>query len=204
MVSLSLVLFLSCICFVGGDWCWGPRYLAVLVPLWALAFPFVSLNRVRRELVVAIVGAGLLVQVMALSVENQRFFFEKGFNDYFWAEDSWVYFKCSALFARVGEAVSLSEGVPPTARLFNSIPIPEWSTYTILGPPRDVPRYLAPSWIRNYKIYFVPRPWPLWMSYLPPRLRPVNLDAWLVGLLSFATLGAALIYRGFQKRECNE
>jgi hypothetical protein len=202
LASLSLVLFLSCICFVGGDWCWGPRYLAVLVPLWALAFPFVSFNRIRRELVIAIVALGLLVQVMALSVENQRFFLERGFQDYFWAEDPWVYFKYSALFARVGEAVSLSEDVPPNAQFFNSLPIPEWTTYTILGPPRYVPRYLAPSWIRNYQIYFIPRPWPLWMSYLPPRLRPVNLDAWLVGLLSLAMLGTGFICRGFQKREC--
>jgi hypothetical protein len=204
MASLSLVLFLSCICFVGGDWCWGPRYLAVLVPLWALVFPFVPLNRARRKLVVAIVGVGLLVQVMALSVENQRFFLENGFRDYFWAEDSWVYFKHSALFERVGEMMSLTDGLPPTARFFNSLPVTNWCTYTLLGPPPEMDRSLSPSWMRNYKIFYLPRPWPLWMSYLPPPQRPVDLDAWLVGLLGLVGLGAGLIYRGFKTGNANE
>jgi hypothetical protein len=200
--SLILILFISCIAFVGGDWCWGPRYLTLLLPLWALGFPFAVGVNVRRDLAVAVIGVGFLVQVLALSVENQRFFFERGLNDTFWAEDSWGYFKRSALFARVGEAVSLSEGVPPTAQLFNSIPIPDWSTYTILGPPPDVPRKLAPLWMRNYKIYFVPRPWPLWMSWLPPSLRPVDMRPWLLSLLSVAIAGAGLIYRGLRTREC--
>jgi len=86
--SCALVLFLSCICFVGGDWCWGPRYLTVLLPLWALALPFLELDRAKRKLSVALVCMGLLVQVMALSLENQRLFFENGFRDYFWAEDA--------------------------------------------------------------------------------------------------------------------
>ena len=200
--SLILVLFLSCISFAGGDWCWGPRYLTPLLPLWALVFPFAVGVNVRRDLAVAVVGVGLLVQVLALGVENQRFFFERGLNDFFWAEDSWVYFKRSALFARVGEAASLSEGMPPTAQFFNSIPITDWSTYTVLGPPPSVPRRLAPQWIRNFKIYFVPRPWPLWMSWLPPSRRPVDMRAWLLSLLSVAIAGAGLIYRGLRKGEC--
>ena len=196
--SLILVLFISCIAFAGGDWCWGPRYLVVLLPLWALAFPFTVGYRVKRNLAFAIVGVGFLVQGLALSVENQRFFFERGLNDFFWAEDSWFYFKHSALFARVDEAVSLREGVPPTARLFNSIPAPELTTYSLLGPPRKVPRKLAPIWIRNYQIYFLPRPWPLWMSWLRPDQRPIDVGAWLVGLLSTTVLGASLAYRGFK------
>jgi hypothetical protein len=201
LASLLLVLFLSCICFVGGDWCWGPRYLAVLVPLWALTFPFISFNRVRRELAVAIIGVGVLVQVMALSVDTQRFFLEKEFHDYFWAEDHWVYFKCSALFTRLGETVSLSEGPPPNAHLFNSYPVAEWGA-DMFAVPRRGPRWLARTWIRDDKMFFIPRPWPLWMPYLPPRARSVNPDAWLVGLLSLAMLGTAFICRGFQKREC--
>jgi hypothetical protein len=202
MATLLLVSFLSCICFVGGDWCWGPRYLAVLLPLWALSVPFIPLNRVRRDLVVMVIGLGLVVQIMALSVENQRFFMEKGFRDYFWAEDGWVYFKHSALFDRVGEMASLRHGLPPTARLFNSIPITEWYTYSLLGPPPGSDRSLAPLWIRNFKIYFLPRPWPLWMTYVPPPLRPVDLEAWLAGLLTIIACGAGFIHRGFQRKEC--
>jgi len=199
--SLVLVFFLSWIAFVGGDWCWGPRYLAVLLPLWALALPFTVGHGVGKKLALAIIGVGFLVQALALSVENQRFFFERGLNDFFWAEDSWFYFKHSALIARVGEAISLREGVPPTAHLFNSIPAPELTTYCPLGPPRNIPRKLAPTWMRQFQIYFLPRPWPLWMSWLPPGARPIDMGPWLVGLLSTCILGAGLIYRGLQVRE---
>ncbi len=187
--TAALVSFLSCISFVGGDWCWGPRYLTVLLPLWALTLPFVSLGKTWKQVGVGIVGLGLLVQVMALSVENQRFFFEKGFHDYFWAEDAWVYFKHSALFTRADEMVSLSSGVPSTARHFNAIPIPDWCTYTILGPPPTVAR---DAWMRNYKIFYLPRPWPLWMAYLPPAIRPIQMGSWLWGLLGLAILGSVL------------
>ncbi len=200
--TLPLVGFLSCICFVGGDWCWGPRYLTPLLPLWALAFPYVSLHGVRRRLAVLIIGMSLVVQVMALSVENQRFFFGQGFRDYFWAEDPWVYFKHSALFTRVDEVFSLGDGVPATAKYFTSVPITDWSTYTILGPPPEWDRSLSMLWMRKYKIYFLPRPWPLWMSYLPKPLRPINENACLLGLLSVTALGIGLMGRGVKRREC--
>lgn len=197
LTTIALVTFLSCISFVGGDWCWGPRYLTVLLPLWALTLPFISLGKSWRQVSVAIVGLGLLVQVMALSVENQRFFFENDLHDYFWAEDAWVYFKRSALFSRAGEMVSLSAGVPATARYFNAIPVPDWCTYTILGPPPTVSRN---AWMRNYKIFYFPRPWPLWMAYLPPAIRPIQIEAWLWGLLGLAVLGGCLARGGLEGR----
>jgi len=199
--SLILLLFISCISFAGGDWCWGPRYLAPLLPLWALFLPFTVGVNVRRDLALAVIAVGFLVQALALSVENQRFFFETRLDDYFWAEDSWTYFKRSALFARVGEVASLSEGAPPTAQFFNSIPMPDWSTYTILGPPVGMPRDLAPQWIRNYKIFFLPRPWPLWMCSLPPSLRAIDIRSWLLGLMSMALAGMGLIHRGLRNAE---
>lgn len=197
--TLALMSFLSCIDFAGGDWSWGPRYLTILVPLWALAFPFILVKRLSRHTVLAIVGVSFLVQAMALTVETQRFFFERGFKDYFWEEDEWVYFKHSALFARVGETLSLADGPPSTARFFNSAPPTEGCTYTILGPPSQWPRSISPIWMRNFKIYYLPRPWPLWMSYLPPELRPISLGAWLLGLFGLTALGAGLIHQGFQE-----
>ena len=130
--SVVLVLFLSCISFVGGDWCWGPRYLVPLLPLWALGFPFLTGVNLRRSVRNGIIGLGLLIQILGLSVDHQRFFFEKGLNDYFWAEDSWAYFKRSALFARVPETISLHEGPPTTAYWFTPLPVPNWATYAPL------------------------------------------------------------------------
>lgn len=200
--SLALVLFISCISFAGGDWCWGPRYLAPLLPLWALALPFTVKFKVCRELAVALIGAGLLVQVLALSVDNERFFLERGLSAHFWEEDPWFYFKHSALFARIGEVESLNEPMPSTAQWFGATPAAQEGENNDQQKPSQTARRPDPSLTRNFKIYFLPRPWPLWMSWLPSRLRPLNLGAWLLGTLSLACLGAGAIYRGLQVEEC--
>jgi len=192
--SIALVLFISCISFAGGDWCWGPRYLVPLLPLWALAFPF-ALNRFRwKRLIPVIVGISFAVQLMAVSVENQRFFFQRGFNDFFWAEDPWVYFKDSALLARAGETISLKNGAPVTAEFFNSIPAPNWYTYTILGPNPNTPRRMAPVWMTHFKIFYLPKPWPLWMSTTDPGSRPINLQAWLCALIGMVAISLTVLY----------
>ena len=199
--SLLLLFFISCLSFAGGDWCWGPRYLAPLLPLWALAFPFIPQPDRKRGLLIAVIAAGIVVQLLALSVENQRFFFARGLNDFFWAEDPWFYFKHSALFARFGEALSLFQGLPPNAHLFNSIPTPDWSTYSLLGPPINIPRAAAPVWMQNYKIFYLPRPWPLWASALDPAKRPIALAPWMSGLLGSIILGAGFIFRELRQGE---
>lgn len=193
--SAVLVLFLSFYAGLAGDFCWGPRYLTPVVPLWALAFPFVPMEKLRRNVVLAIVGVSLLVQAMAVSVETHRFFFEKGLSGLFWAKDPWVYFKQeSALFARVRETLQLADGSPATAHFFNAAPITDWVTYSNLGPP---PGSRSTAWMRDFKIYYLPRPWPLWMTWVKPALRPINLQAWFRSLLAVALAGVALICRGF-------
>ena len=195
--SVVLVLFISTISFPGGDWCWGPRYLVTLVPLWALAFPYVPLQGGwRRGLVTGIAGLGLIVQCLALSVENQRFFFERGLPDLFWASDPWFYFKHSALVARPGEALSLIKGLPPEAVWFNTYDNPP--TYTTLGPPKGMPRSRAPQWMRHFRVFYLPRPWPLWMWDIPEKYRGINLSAWLAGTFGAALLGFGLLGRGLQ------
>ena len=196
--SVVLVLFISTVSFPGGDWCWGPRYLAPLIPLWALAFPFITIkNACRRGLVTGIVGLGLIVQCLAVSVEHQRFFFERGLPDFFWATDPWFYFKHSALAARPGEALSLLEGPPSGATSFNTYNNPP--TYTTLGPPRGIPRSRAPQWMRQFKVFYVPRPWPFWMWDIPYDDRGINLEAWLAGTFGVGLLGFLLLRRGLQE-----
>jgi|GEM_PF-616930 len=196
--SVVLVLFISTISFVGGDWCWGPRYLTPLVPLWALAFPYVPTNtNWRQGLVMGIVGLGLIVQCLAVSVEHQRFFFERGLPDFFWAKDPWCYFKHSALVARPGEVLSLINGPPPEATLFNTYDNPP--TYTTLGTPKGFPRSQAPQWMRHFRVFYVPRPWPIWMWDIPRGQRGINLEAWLAGTFGVGLLGFALLRRGLQE-----
>ncbi len=195
--SVILVMFISTFAFAGGDWCWGPRYLTPLVPLWALAFPFVPLkNRRRRDLVTAIVGAGLIVQCLAVSVDNMRFFLERGLADFFWAEDSLFYFKHSALAARPGETLTLIKGPPPTAVIFNTRNYPP--TYTVRAPPKGIPRSQAPVWMRRYRVFYVPKPWPIWVWDIPPDQRAINPTALLAGTFGVALLGFTLLVKGLQ------
>jgi hypothetical protein len=190
-VQLSFVSFLR---FFGSDWAWGPRYLVPLLPLWALAFPFVSASTLRRSLRSAVVGLGILVQVMAVSLDHQRFFFERGLPPFFWATDPWFYFRESALLARPGEiAISLRDGVPHTASRFAPGPYRDLLTYAIFGYFRPE---LAPSWMRGFQVFYLPRPWPLWMRSIPSERRPVTLKPVLVGLACVGLLGMGLILWG--------
>jgi hypothetical protein len=116
LISLIHVLLVIQLPFFGGDWCWGPRYLLVLLPLWALAFPFAT-QVLGRRVVGIIVTLGLVVQLMGISIDHQRFFLERDFRPYFWL-DPWVYFKHSQLFARAQELfVLVRDGVPVDATL---------------------------------------------------------------------------------------
>jgi hypothetical protein len=196
-VSAVQLFFVSSLRFFGSDWAWGPRYLVPLLPLWALAFPFVSTATIRRSIQIALVSVGVLVQLMGLSLDHQRFFFERGLPPFFWAVDPWFYFRESALLARPGEiAVSLRDGVPSNARRFAPGPYPEAVTYSIFGYFRPD---LAPMWMRGFQVFYLPRPWPLWMRAIQPDRRPVALGATVLGLVVVGVSGVGLIHRGISR-----
>lgn len=197
--TVTMMLFYAAFRFVGGDWCWGPRYLLVVLPLWALPFPFVVRHTpLRRRAVMACLGAGLAVQLLAISVEHQRFFFARGLEDAFW-EDSWVYFRQSALFSRPHEVLALAEGPPDTAQGFGTIAGPGWSTYSILGPAPGQAREFAPHWMSQFKIFYLPRPWPLWMWAIDAGRRPVNIPLGLAALLAIGAAGVLQIREGLEE-----
>ena len=197
-VSAVHVVFISCLSFFGSDWAWGPRYLVPLLPLWALAAPFVMRGIARRWMVAAVLTAGILIQISAVSIDHQRFFLERALPDYFWADDPWSYFKRSALLARPGEILtSIREGVPPTAHAFAPGPYRRLVTYTVWS---NRPRDRAPEWVREYRVFYLPRPWPLWMRHLDRSVLPIAVDAWTAGVVALGLLGAGLIYAGVR---CN-
>ena len=185
LISIVYVLLIVQFPFFGGDWCWGPRYLLVVLPLWALAFPF-STQVVGRRTAGALVAAGLVVQLMAITVDHQRFFFAHDLGPYFW-RDQWTYFKHSQIVARPGELVSLvRDGVPADARWFSPTPQAQ-ITYTPAGPPRD----RRPSeWMRQFAVFYLPRPWPAWVPRLDPAHRPIA--PWPMLALCGALLAAGL------------
>jgi hypothetical protein len=195
IVSASVVhlAFISSLSFFGSDWAWGPRYLVALLPLWALAAPLAT-REISRWLVIVLLALGIFIQTCAISIDHQRFFLERALPDYFWADDPWSYFKHSALLARPAEMLaSIREGVPPTARHFAPGPYPGLVTYTTWS---NRPRDLSPTWVREYKVFYLPRPWPLWMPYLDPSLLPIATGVWTVGVAVLGLLGAGLIYAG--------
>ena len=193
--SVTLLAFLSNILFYGGDWCWGPRYLVVVLPLWALAFPFLPVGKIYRGLTIALVALGLAVQLMALSVDNQRFFMERNLPPHFWAEQPGFYFTNSALFARPAELMSLRNGLPDSARQFNPSPYPESVTYCIFGLPLNHGMTRA-VWTRQYQVFYLPRPWPLWMQRIEKSRLPINPDVWIVVLLLIGATGMLCVYFG--------
>ncbi len=181
----------------GGDWCWGPRYFVNVLPLWALPFPFLRPRNFIRRLAVAVVGLGLVVQSMAVSMDFQRFFFERRLPVYFYAQDPWYYFKHSALLARPSEILSLREGIPPTAHRFSPAPYPDLLTYCFFGPAWNTLR-TADQWVRGFKVFYLPQPWPFWLRQIDPSRRPINLTRWLLGCLALLMLGSAFILRGLR------
>jgi hypothetical protein len=197
-VSLIHLMLTVQLTFFGGDWTWGPRYLVPLVPLWAIAAPF-AVARLRRSLVIAVLASGLVVQLLGVSVDYQRFFFEHNLRPHFW-EDQWAYFKRSQLFSRPGELASiLTTGVPAEATRF--APTPQGDiTYTPAG-PRNFERP-GRLWAREFARFHLLRPWPAWVAWLEPARRPV--DPWLLlGACSvLAGVGGALMRRAV--RRCPE
>jgi len=188
-------LFIASLSIFHGDWCWGPRYLTVLLPLWALPLPFLPPIRLRRPLIAALASVGLIVQLLGLSLVHERFFYERRLPTYFWYGDAAFYFRESALTARLGEIAStLAGGVPATATYFSPSPYRDLLTYYI-APPASVDR--APDWMPYFRIFYLPRPWPLWMPTVDPerfdRPLPPLPAAGILFLVGLA--GGVLVWR---------
>ncbi len=170
--SIIHVLVVMQLVFFGGDWAWGPRYLLILIPMWALAMPFAA-ERAKRWGVTTLVALGLLSQALGVSLDHQRFFLERNLAPHFWAVDPWFYLRNSQLLARVAEVWETArEGVPGQATSFSPTPRRE-VTYSPLGLPPRQHGYSA-TWIRRFKVFYLPRPWPLWMFHLDEGQRPVE------------------------------
>jgi hypothetical protein len=164
------VLYIGCLRFYGGDWCWGPRYLVMTLPLLSLGLPFLRLESpIRRRCVRVVVTVGLVVQLLGVSIEHQGFFFAQGLAPWFWTDQSFNY-RHSQLAYRIHEVHGLFTGVRARRDLpFAPGPYTTLATYCIFGtePARE------PEWMEDFPVFYVPRAWPLWIPRLPPGSRPV-------------------------------
>jgi len=180
------LLFVAALSFFHGDWAWGPRYLAVILPLWVLAMPF---TRLPRPWVAALVAAGVAVQLLGLAVVHDRFFYGRGLTAHFWWPQDDFYFRHSALLARPGELLqTITEGPPPEAGRFAPTHRAGYRNSFIVGP---VPAHRGPEWMRRYRVFYRLRPWPLWALAEPPGTLPVSLPLAVGALVALGLAGGA-------------
>jgi hypothetical protein len=130
----------------------------------------------------------LAVQIIGLTIDHQRFFRERGLEDHFWLHNPGFYFRESQLFARVGELID--RDTPSSFAYFSSGPSP-LLTYAPFGPPASLRPYTR-IWMRQFAMFFLPRPWPLWMARLRAENRPFNPLAGTIFLGAIGFLGAAV------------
>ena len=205
ITCLAYLALISSVSFYGGDWCWGPRYFASILPLLALGFPFLNLaTRAERFALRTLIAAGIVVQLMAISVDHHRFFYARSLPAFFWYRNDAFYYRQSALFARPREIVdTITRGVPPEAKAFRPGPHPDLLTYAIFG-GWGRPELPLPIWMRHYTVFWLPRPWPLWMATIPPDRRPIDVRAGLGLLIAGAFAGMIAIRYGCRPEEVKE
>lgn len=198
VVAASLAYFgmISMLSFYGGDWCWGPRYFASILPILALGFPFIELVGPARLAARALVVIGVCVQLLALSVDHHRFFYARSLPTFFWYTNKSFYFTHSALFSRPRELLeSIEHGVPPEADMFRPGPYSRLLTYAVFG-GWGHPELPAPLWMRHYQVFWLLRPWPLWMRSIPEEERPVDMTLTESLLAAMAVAGILAIWFG--------
>ncbi|MCK6506863.1 hypothetical protein L6R53_26415 [Myxococcota bacterium] len=175
--------------FYSGDWCWGPRYMVPSLVLVGLAMPFARLPRPALGLVIAL---GLAVQGLALSLDHHRFFHDRGLVGSVTDKDPGYYWRESALLARPAEIAQSLQGLPAEVERFACHPYEGRITYMTWGlaPPHGHETQ------RKYAVFWLPRPWPLWMPWLPPEQRPVPVGALTGAFVAMGLLGLGLALRG--------
>jgi hypothetical protein len=202
-IPACLVLHLALIStlrFWHGEWAWGPRYLVATLPLVSIGLPFASRGSSLRRIVVAVCAVAVAVQVLAVSVDHQRYYFDRSLTPFFWLDESKMYTD-SPLLARPRELALIARGIVVThARALVPGPRPMSMTSSIFGPP--APQLaLGRLWTRQYVVFDVPRPWTFWGRQLPEEQRPGNIELMtIVGVIvaaaGFAALGVVAFARG--------
>jgi hypothetical protein len=196
--AFCLALATACAVFVGfvstmtifkGDPSWGPRYLT---PVFALLWLFVptAARAWPRRITALLLGLGLVVQVLGLSVDPHRLYVYHRLPSAFYFDNEWVYFHpaLSHLRNRPREIVEIlkDDGAETTA--FGPTRFPT------SGPPVLEQMDRGPEAVRRYRFLASFRPWWVSQQWLPPEARPVALGPAVVSLLLLAGTGALVLW----------
>ena len=178
--------------FPGGDWCWGPRYLVPIIPLLFLLVPFGyrKLFAARPGMGKLLLGYCLVIQLLGISMDSHQYFFRNGLQAFFWKDQSY-YFSHSQLVER---PIDIMEGIRHAPELdmsgpFRPGPFPDSLTFAVFGAYHP-DRNLMILWAKQYPVFWLPGPWPLWMPFLSPERLPVSWGVTL--LVSLALLVGAI------------
>ncbi len=186
----AFVMFISSMTIFKGDPAWGPRYLT---PLFAAVWLYAPEGSTRfpKRVSLALLAAGVLVQVLALSVDPHRLYVERSLPSAFGAIAPVLYFdpRNAHLPNRPREIVEIWEARHDYPPEFSPAPSP-----TFAFPVLDfVPGGQAT--IRRFKILNTFRPWWASQIYLPRRARPVSLAGAAAVQLGLLGLGGIMLFR---------
>lgn len=68
LISIIYLILFSSYSHWHGDWCWGPRHLLLLVPLWSIPLAFVLTSRRWIALAAGLTALGLGVQILGVTI----------------------------------------------------------------------------------------------------------------------------------------
>jgi hypothetical protein len=185
--------FICLLTFFKGDPAWGPRYFT---PLYALGWLFVPAGAqlLRRPIVALLLALGLLVQVLALSVDPHRQYVKLGLPSGASAVDPTIYFHpaMNQLLQRPQEIWEIGAN-SERAEKYTPSPSPTFA-FPIVDPTYFSEKGLEA--VRRYRVLNSLRPWWISQQYLSPAERPVAIGPTIALLGAIAASGLLLMLWG--------
>ncbi len=122
--SLLFILFLSFVTYFKGEHGWGPRYLTPMFALWWLFTPN-ALSHVRAFVMRGLLAAGIVIQLLGLSVDPTRLFLATPIPLDYFVYDPWLTFhpSLSHLLQRPREIIEVISRHDPEPQ-FAPAPLP--------------------------------------------------------------------------------
>jgi hypothetical protein len=181
------ILVISSLTFFKGDPAWGPRYLT---PIFAILWIFAPAGSrlVRKWVVVAALGLGLVVQINALCIDPHRLYVEHGLPSSFYVSAPGLYFNpaISHLLNRPREIVEVLSSQRDRADRYSPSPTPTF-TFPVIDFVEK-----GPAAIRKYHVLKGFRFWWASFRYLDRSSRPVDMTRSVVFLVVVAVTGLIL------------
>ncbi len=204
-IAIIWILGIAQTSIPSGDWCWGPRYLVPIAPVIFLFVPYGyrKLFQNKPHSGRMLLGYCLIVQLLGLSMDFHQYFYRNGLTAFFW-KDPGFYTTHSQLIER---PIDILEGIKHAKTIdlsgpFRPGPFPDSLTYAIFGVYHPDPEMMR-LWMKQYPVFWLPRPWPIWMQFLDKERLPINLYLTIFFGLLILFIGIAMLYIALFKARDN-